>query len=621
MSIAPKIEANNLSIKDLFKEFYSVPEFQREYVWQKADVDKLLQDIFYELYDNEEFKEDTEYFLGSIVVYRDENRIYQLIDGQQRLTTIYLIFCIIRDFLAEYGEESKALENLISGVSQNLKTGDDINSHRLHLQYDSDAALLLEAIANNSITWKERSKYSSSSSDKILNAYDLIREFIEETFIDDTQSLKKFSSTISHKVKLIIIETANLKNALKVFETINDRGVGLTSVDLLKNHLFMSVSKENQDNINWDKLKRKWDKLMKILYKHRESPPRFLRYYIMSHYNVNRQNNFPEEDIYEWFIQEGVNYGIFDEPLKFVDELIAACEHYCCFLQAKNIDGSENKYLKNITRLQQKYRQHFILLLAGKHLNTELFIKLSLCIENLLFFYAITKRSRRKDVNLIRTFSQWSQKLKRVVNEEQFINFVKEYFVPEFIFMRNDFELLFQELTDSKIGKPRLRYILGKINQYIEEKVYGHSKSLEWYLNKNHQIEHILPKSGNSEAAELFDKPNEYKSYVSKFGNLTLLEKIINTSVSDKRYQLKKIAYQESQIFTTKSLVKKPDVGINTQINRAIELLQIQQFDSWNSETIDKRQRILANIAKRVWSLEAGNIDIWDSESQEYIDF
>ncbi|MGB3650631.1 MAG: HNH endonuclease family protein, partial [Rivularia sp. (in: cyanobacteria)] len=129
------------------------------------------------------------------------------------------------------------------------------------------------------------------------------------------------------------------------------------------------------------------------------------------------------------------------------------------------------------------------------------------------------------------------------------------------------------------------------------------------------------PKSVSGEAVNLFDKPSEYKNYVSKFGNLTLLEKTINTSVSDKYYELKKSGYRESQIFTTRSLAQKPDVGNNTQINRAIELLQIQQFDYWNSETIDKRQQILTNIAKRVWSLEAGNIDIWDSELQQSIDF
>lgn len=614
MSVAPKIEASNLSIADLFKEFYSVPEFQREYVWQRSNVEKLLQDIVYELYDEEDLREDTEYFLGSIVVFRDSDRTYQLIDGQQRLTTIYLIFCIIQGCLAEYSQPLKALESLISGVSQDLVTGDDINKYRLSLQYDSDAAALLEAIANKTIKWNERSKYASSSAEKILEAYDLIKEFIEDRFINNPQALKQFSSGLSNKIKLIRIETPNLKNALKVFETINDRGVGLTSIDLLKNYLFISTSRDKNDNSHWQKLKTKWDKLMKILYKHKEDPLRFLRYYVMSHYDVNLQNNFPEEDIYNWFIEEGKEYGIFDNPLKFVEELIYASEHYCYFSQAKNTDGSDNQYLKNIQRLQQRYRQHFILLLSGRHLSKEIFLKLCLYLENLLFFYTITRSSRRKDVNIIRSFSQWSKKLRELRTEEEFLIFIKEHFLPEFLSMREDFELTFRDLTDSKIAKFRVRYILAKINQYIDDLVYCNSKPLEWYLNKTNHIEHILPQSISTDVINVFDKPNDYKAYVQKLGNLTLLEKTINTSVSDKPYEQKKSGYRESQIFTTRSLVEKPNVGNNTQLNRAIQLLGVQPFENWNSESIEKRQHILTQVAKRVWGLEAGGIYIWDSE-------
>ncbi|WP_414755703.1 DUF262 domain-containing protein [Anabaena sp. CCY 9910] len=614
MSVAPKIEASNLSIADLFKEFYSVPAFQREYVWQKSNVEKLLQDIVYDLYDEEDLKEDTEYFLGSIVVFRDSDRTYQLIDGQQRLTTIYLIFCIIRDCLAEYSQQSKALESLLSGVSQDLITGDDINKYRLSLQYDSDAAALLEAIANNTIKWNERSGYASSSAEKILDTYDLIKEFVEDRFINNPQALKQFSSGLSNKIKLIRIETPNLKNALKVFETINDRGVGLTSIDLLKNYLFISTSRDKEDNSHWHKLKIKWDKLMKTLYKHKEDPLRFLRYYVMSHYDVNLQNNFPEEDIYNWFIEEGKKYGIFENPLKFVEQLINASEHYCYFSQAKNTDGSDNQYLKNIQILQQRYRQHFILLLSGRHLSKELFINLCLYVENLLFFYTITRSSRRRDINVIRSFSQWSKKLREICNEEQFVHFIKEHFVPEFVSMRDDFELTFRELTDSKIAKFRLRYILAKINQYIDDMVYSNSKPLEWYLNKANHIEHILPQSISTDVINVFDKPNEYKSYAQKLGNLTLLEKTINTSVSDKPYTQKKSGYRESQIFTTRSLVEKPNVGNNTQLNRAIQLLDIQQFEDWNSESIEKRQEILTQVAKRVWGLESGGIYVWSSE-------
>ncbi|TAF12584.1 MAG: DUF262 domain-containing protein, partial [Nostocales cyanobacterium] len=67
MATAPRIESSNLSIADLFREFYSVPDFQREYVWDKSNVEKLLQDIVFELYDEGDPLEDAEYFLGSIV--------------------------------------------------------------------------------------------------------------------------------------------------------------------------------------------------------------------------------------------------------------------------------------------------------------------------------------------------------------------------------------------------------------------------------------------------------------------------------------------------------------------------------------------------------------------------
>ena len=148
MGTAPKIESSNLSIADLFRDFYSVPDFQREYVWKHSNVEKLIDDIYYELYDSEQPLEDSEYFLGSIVVFRDRDGTFQLIDGQQRMTTIYLIFCVLRDNIRKLGQESKVLDNLIAGVTPDLQTGEDVNKYRLSLHYDSDGAAFLEEVAS-----------------------------------------------------------------------------------------------------------------------------------------------------------------------------------------------------------------------------------------------------------------------------------------------------------------------------------------------------------------------------------------------------------------------------------------------------------------------------------------
>ena len=93
-----KIESKDLSIEDLYKDFYTVPDFQREFVWEREQVEKLLQDVHDEFYDEDGIIiKGSEYFLGSIVVCRADDGTFSLIDGQQRMTTIYLVLCAIRD--------------------------------------------------------------------------------------------------------------------------------------------------------------------------------------------------------------------------------------------------------------------------------------------------------------------------------------------------------------------------------------------------------------------------------------------------------------------------------------------------------------------------------------------
>ena len=95
-----RIEFKDLSIEDLYKDFYTVPDFQREFVWEREHVEKLLQDVQEEFFDEDgQLIKGPEYFLGSVVTCRADDGTLSLIDGQQRMTTIYLILCAIRDLL------------------------------------------------------------------------------------------------------------------------------------------------------------------------------------------------------------------------------------------------------------------------------------------------------------------------------------------------------------------------------------------------------------------------------------------------------------------------------------------------------------------------------------------
>ncbi len=606
MRTAPKIESSNLSIADLFRDFYSVPDFQREYVWQKSNVERLLSDIYYELYEEDVALDDTEYFLGSIVVFRDEDKTFQLIDGQQRLTTIYLIFCVVRNLIVDLGSKSRALDDLIAGVTQDMKTGEDISRDHLSLQYDSDSAKFLANLADKKLVGSQIDN-NSSSVGNLFEATKIIQNFVNERFIKEPKHLKQFSSALSNKVKVIRIETPNLSNALRVFETINERGIGLTPIDLLKNYLFINISPERSVKRQWSSLKSRWDKLLKNLYnkKEKEKPTRFLRYYIMSHYNVDLKNGFPEEDIYNWFVKEESYHRIHQDPIKFVDELIKASQHYRMFKEGKNTDGSHNRYLGNIEEFRGRNSQYFILLLAGRHLEKDLFVKLCEQVENLLFIYTFIRKGRSKDVNLTRIFSQWSEKLHSIRNAEQLSTFIEEHFKKTVDSWSSEFETFFKGLTELDIAKYRLRYILAKLSQFVDEKAYSGYKPLNSYLTKSTHIEHILPQSRKIDLIDNFDQPEEYDYYVKKLGNLTLLENSINSSISNKPYELKKQGYRHSQMLITRSLVEKPNVGSNTQINRSVENLELEQYDDWTSGSIDKRQDKLANLAKKVWGLSS----------------
>lgn len=148
-----------------------------------------------------------------------------------------------------------------------------------------------------------------------------------------------------------------------------------------------------------------------------------------------------------------------------------------------------------------------------------------------------------------------------------------------------------------------MRYILAKLTQYVEEQAWGNPAhtQLNQYINNAVHIEHILPQSPTSDVRATFDKAAEYNQYMQKLGNLTLLEKTINTSISNGPYEAKKQGYGQSSFLLTKSLVMKPQVGVNTQLNRAVD--DLRQFEVWDSEAINERQQVLGRLARKVWQM------------------
>lgn len=589
------IESTDLTIEQIFKDFYTVPDFQREYVWKTENVEKLLQDIFDEFYDeNLTIAEGPEYFLGSIVVCKDSDNIFLLIDGQQRMTTIYLILCAARDLLINFGKKpTRVLTTQISYAYSDPKTGDDIERHRLTLQYeDSDGVLEKIASYENSA---DQISTTTQSVENLLNAYKTIKVFFENSFKKDDSEIKKFLVAFTQRIKLIRILTPSIANALKVFETINDRGVGLNAMDLLKNLLFMKT-----ESIEYAKLKSKWKELVDILDNCGEKPLRFLRYYIMSHHEVDQHKGIREDQIYDWFVSNTKVSGIDEGSIKFLDSLILVAKAHSNFLNSKDVHGAENRYLRNISLLGGAIKQQHILLLAGMHLSDKLFNKLVMSIENLFFCYIITRETTK---TFERNFTKWSKELKNVKTEQELDSFLDKYFYDDMKKRSERFDFFMKELNQNDMQQYRLRYILAKITQYIEELAWGNPQygRLDMYIDKTVEIEHILPNNPTEQVRQLFDIPEEYDEYKTKLGNLTLLEKTINASISNGLYSNKLQGYKGSSFLLTKSLAVMPNVGLNTQLNRAVS--DLKSYCTWNSTSIISRQEILAKISRKVWGI------------------
>jgi hypothetical protein len=167
------------------------------------------------------------------------------------------------------------------------------------------------------------------------------------------------------------------------------------------------------------------------------------------------------------------------------------------------------------------------------------------------------------------------------------------------------FENSFLVLKEKDLQQAKLRYTLAKLTQFINENALGSEApwvDLGTYINKQVEIEHILPQTPEEVVITAFDKPSDINKYIRFLGNLTLLEKSINASIGRGLFSDKKIDYRQSNFLLTKSLTEKPVVGTDTAINRAVQ--ELKEFENWNSQDIEERQRMLTQLAKKVWDME-----------------
>ena len=518
--------------------------------------------------------------------------LFSLSTGSSCTTTIFIILCVLKERLGEMD----AVKKLIRETRMNQDTLEEEALFRVTLLYE-DSAGALEKIAKNDVSELEALSKSTSVRN-LCGAYAEAKDFLQEGFGDDTRALKQFFAIFTTRVKLIRVITPSQAGALRVFETINNTGVGLTPMDLLKNLLFRKVSAAE-----FEKTKAGWKELTQHIDKAEEKNPlRFLRYFVLSRFDTKTPKPLPEEELYNWLSRNSESVGIDRKPVEFLSSLVNDARVYRNLSKAEDAQGRPNRYLQNILLLSGRAKQHFILLLAGQHLNQQLFQRLCQALENLFFCFIVTKEATKA---FEAVFYKAAVPLRTLASNDKdgLEAFVQKWLQPEIDARAEKLQFTLETMRVGTLQKYRLRYVLAKLTQFVDENAWGTSinTDLAKYLDKKVHVEHILPDKPTTEVRELFDKPELYGDYSQRLGNLTLLEMSINTSIQRDFFKSKATEYQNSNFILTKSIGAPFQVGANTQPNRATAELKF--WTAWTSVAIEQRQEMLTKLAWNVWGI------------------
>ncbi len=254
-----KIESRDLSVDELFTaNYFFIPRFQRPYSWEEDNIVQFWNDIIDVI--------GGDYFIGSMVVYRSDRNSLGVVDGQQRLTTITILLCTLRDVFSSLGDDDSA-----AGLQQYIERRTRENKNKYVLETETSFPYLQEHILK--FGEPELDCMAGDEERAIERANNVFNERIAQDLkgivASDEQEvlelrknwLRKLRDTVLD-LKIILITLDSEEDAYLIFETLNTRGKDLSLSDLLKN-LFTKSIKEKGDV---DHAKLKWAAVLETLY-------------------------------------------------------------------------------------------------------------------------------------------------------------------------------------------------------------------------------------------------------------------------------------------------------------------------------------------------------------------
>ena len=533
---------------------FIIPKFQRDYSWDSEQWDDLWADIETML------NEGTDHYMGYLVLQTSNTKSTIIIDGQQRFTTITLIILsAIKSIqkLANKGLEvddnKKRIETLMSTYVGNidpisLEYDNILILNRNNNAYYKDYIVKLGdlKLRNTSYTEKLMKKCFEWFEQKINGKYSTGREYAQ------------FIETIVENLYFTIIKVNDEMNAFRVFETLNARGVQLSSADLLKNYLFSLVDNTSEHPERVNILEEKWTKLTTNV--RAEKLPDFIRYYWNSKNKTVRSNDLFK--VLRNNIKEDRSvFELINDMLAYSD-IYMALKNESDDLWDERDKVQEYVSLLNIFNLKQPIS---MLMAAYKYLSNEDFERVLCDAIVVSFRYNVICGKNPNDIEKV--FNDIAIKISN--NNTYDKNLLSKIYVNDNEFTVSFINKVFPEnARNNKI----IKYILGKY-----ERFKGGLRDVS-IVSELDTIEHIYPQHPNEEWND-----DNLDSLIYRLGNMCLLEKKLNNNIGNKRYAEKVEVLNQSTFITTNSISS--------------------EYPEWVQQSIVDRQKQMAKCAKTIWKI------------------
>ena len=546
---------------------FIVPIFQRNYSWQKSQYEQLWFDILRA----SKFKEKQNHFIGSIV-YIDmgtpAGRPQQLllIDGQQRLTTISILLCAIKDYVQKFNLETKLI-NLAKIKNQFLYNSDEIDEDRYKLLLNvQDKETYIKLIDNTIFT-------VNKPATNIIKCYEFFYERIED-FIKQHGQIDEIYAGI-FKLSLVSISLdKDSDNPQMIFESMNSTGKDLSQTDLLRNYLLMDLTPEKQTRL----YKTYWKPMEELfgedIYKNDVNK---FDYFIRDFLTLKSDTGYicKINNVYENFKRYYLDNNC--EKFAVLKDLFTYAKYYACIDLLQEKDDELKLYWQEFKKLDSHVVYPFLLKLYDDYsrqiLIKEDFKKILQVVISYLWRRAICEIPTN---SLSKTFAT----LYQAVDKEDYVNSIIKAFVFKSSYKRfpSDYEVR-EKLQTKDIYHFRLRkYLLEALENYY------HKEPID--LNTaNYTIEHIMPQNieHNLSWQQMLgeDWQEVHSLYLHTLGNLTITG--YNAEMSNKSFWEK---------VNGESGFKHSHLKLNESI---------AQCDVWNKKAIQRRTNILTDIILKIW--------------------